>query len=85
MVSAASMNVRAAAPPCTATMRGRKDGAGSPESGSWRLAARRFAVNQASPTHAVTATSPNAIQPRSRLWTSEKPSQKARPMIPKAG
>src|ERR1700691_4009700 len=60
-----------------------KDGAGS--AGSRRRPARTLAVNQARPTQAVTATRPNAIQPSGREWTSVKPSQNARPVIPQAG
>src|SRR5580692_11100421 len=60
-----------------------KDGGGSPE--SRRRAARALAVNQARPTQAVTAISPNAIQASGLEWTSVKPSQNARPMIPQAG
>jgi hypothetical protein len=67
-VSAARAKVTAAAPPCVATRRIEKDGASA--ASPLRLAARMFAVNQASPTLAVTAARPNAIHASVRLCTS---------------
>src|SRR3954451_21692468 len=62
---------------------------GADSSRSWpswsRRAARVLAANQVSPRHTVAVTRPNAIQPSARLCTSVKPSQKARPVIARAG
>src|SRR5690348_7938555 len=74
-VRAASAKVTVAAPPCRTTRRRPNDGGGSPWSRRLAFAARALAVNQVSPRHAVAATSPNAIQPSTRLCTSVKPSQ----------
>ena len=75
--------MRAAALPCSATRRVAKDGADPADAG--RRAARVLAANQARPTQAVAAASPNPIQPRTRAWTSVKPSQKPSPTMPAAG